>query len=76
MSPVLIRNALALAVALSLGLAARERNSGATAAATAAAAPSAEQVKAESARLEVIAYPERLSRHHIVDLCLAANNAS
>ena len=53
MSPVLLRNALALAVALSLGLAACDRNSGAAPAAstTATAAPSADEVKAESARL-------------------------
>ena len=53
MSPVLIRNALALAVALSLGLAACDRNSGAAPATstTATAAPSADEVKAESARL-------------------------
>lgn len=53
MPPVLIRNALALAVALSLGLAACDRKSGAApaASATATAAPSAEEVKAESARL-------------------------
>jgi len=53
MSPALIRNALALAVALSLGLAACDRNSGAAPAAstTATAAPSADEVKAESARL-------------------------
>jgi uncharacterized protein (DUF885 family) len=53
MSPALIRNALALAVALSLGLSACDRNSGAapTTETTATAAPSAEEVKAESARL-------------------------
>jgi uncharacterized protein (DUF885 family) len=53
MSPVLLRNALALAVALSLGLAACDRNSGPAPAATttATAAPSADEVKAESARL-------------------------
>lgn len=53
MSPVLLRNALALAVALSLGLAACDRDSGPAPATntTATAAPSAEVVKAESARL-------------------------
>ena len=53
MTPVLLRNTLALAVAMSIGLAACDRSAGAGPAAntTAAAAPSAEQVKAESARL-------------------------
>ena len=54
MSPVFLRSTLAIAVAMSLGLAACDRTTGAAPAATtttAAAAPSAEQVKAESARL-------------------------
>ena len=53
MSPVLLRNTLALAVALSLGLAGCDRNTGAAPATgtTATAAPSADEVKAESARL-------------------------
>ncbi len=50
MSPVLLRNALALAVAMSLGLVACKPSADG-AAATAAAAPGAEQVQAESARL-------------------------
>ena len=54
MTSVLLRNTLALAVAMSLGLAACSRPSAeaaSTAATTTAAAPSAEEVKAESARL-------------------------
>ncbi len=54
MPPVLLRNLLALAVAMSLGLPACSRPSGDSATPAVAmptAAPSAEQVKAESARL-------------------------
>ncbi len=52
MSPVLLRNVLALAVAMSLGLSACSKPAGEAATpATTTAAPSAEQVKAESARL-------------------------
>ncbi len=50
MPPVLLRSTLALAIVMSLGLAACDKTSGDAAAPTATAA-SAEQVKAESARL-------------------------
>ena len=52
MPPVQLRNALALAVAISLGLVAcKQPNTDSAATTASAAAPSAEQVKAESARL-------------------------
>jgi len=53
MSPLLLRNALALAIALGLGLTACKpaADGSATPTATATTAPTAEQVKAESARL-------------------------
>ncbi len=55
MPPILLRNILALAVAMGLGLSACSQPSGdaatPTTSATTTAAPSAEQVKAESARL-------------------------
>ena len=52
MSPVLLRNALAFAIAAALGLAAcKPAADGRSAPTATAAAPTAEQVKAESARL-------------------------
>src|SRR3546814_19251188 len=51
MTSALLRSTLALAIAMSLGLAACDRSAEAPTATTAAVAPTAEQVKAESARL-------------------------